>query len=465
LGLELTDPGFDSTVLSEFRTRLVAGQAESRLFDCLLLLCKERGWLKARGRQRTDSTHVLAAIHALNRLECVGETLRHALNALARLAPDWLSEHIPPDWLDRYGKRFENYRLPREEEKRKALAVTAGVDGSHLLCALWSEGAPAELRRLPAIETLRRVWVQQYTVDEGHLLWRDTKDLPPASLLINSPYDVEARFSIKRDVKWTGYKTHLTESCDEDLPHLITHVETTPGTTQDSDVTADIHADLAQAELLPAEHLTDEGFIDAELLVASQQTYGIELFGPVARDGSWQAVAGQGYDSAQFRVDWQAKQVICPQGKRSRKWQPFRDEWANEMIHIEFARADCLSCASRALCTRSKSGAREMGVRPQPLYLALRMARERQQTAEFQERYAARAGIEGTLSQGVHTCQLRRSRYIGLAKTRLQSLLIATSLNVLRLVCWLLEVPRAKTRPSPLAVLKSSRSQLAAAGV
>lgn len=115
------------------------------------------------------------------------------------------------------------------------------------------------------------MWIQQYIVEEGNQLWRDTKDLPPAALLINSPYDVDARFCIKRELKWTGYKTHLTESCDEDNPHLITHVETIPATTQDSDVTAGVHADLAKADVLPAEHLIDEGFIDADLLVQSQQ--------------------------------------------------------------------------------------------------------------------------------------------------------------------------------------------------
>ena len=123
LGLELTDPGFDYSVLSEFRSRLVQGEAEQRLLDTVLSLGREHDWLKARGKQRTDSTHVLSAIHALNRLENVGETLRHALNILAEDAPEWLLAHMQPEWADRYGKRFENYRLPREEAERKSLAV------------------------------------------------------------------------------------------------------------------------------------------------------------------------------------------------------------------------------------------------------------------------------------------------------------------------------------------------------
>jgi transposase len=88
LSLELTDPGFDHTVLSEFRTRVVALTAEERFLEVVLDLCKDRGWLKTRGRQRTDSTHVLAKIRVLNRAECVVETLRHALNILAVVVPD-----------------------------------------------------------------------------------------------------------------------------------------------------------------------------------------------------------------------------------------------------------------------------------------------------------------------------------------------------------------------------------------
>ena len=101
LGLELSEPGFDHTVLSEFRARLIAGNAEQLLLDTMLKLFKERGWLKARGKQRTDSTHVLAKIRALNRVLCVGATLRHALNCLALVAPDWLRAHSQPEWVER----------------------------------------------------------------------------------------------------------------------------------------------------------------------------------------------------------------------------------------------------------------------------------------------------------------------------------------------------------------------------
>ncbi len=123
LGLALDDPGFDASVLSEFRSRLVAGQAEKQLFETMITLLREHGFLKARGKQRTDSTHVLAAVVMLNRLECVGETLRHTLNVLATVAPDWLRAAIPAAWFERYTRRFEEYRLPQKKEERYAHEV------------------------------------------------------------------------------------------------------------------------------------------------------------------------------------------------------------------------------------------------------------------------------------------------------------------------------------------------------
>ncbi len=155
LGLELTDPGFDYSVLSGFRTRLVEGQAEERLLTVMLDLLQQRGMLKARGRQRTDSTHVLAAIRTMNRLELVGETLRYALNRLAVVAPAWLRALAPPAWFERYRVRIENYRLPKADSERQALAATIGADGYHLLQAALAPTAPPAVRAEPAVEVLR----------------------------------------------------------------------------------------------------------------------------------------------------------------------------------------------------------------------------------------------------------------------------------------------------------------------
>jgi transposase len=452
LALPLTDPGFDPSVLSEFRKRLLDGQAEHLLFETLLTQFRQQGLLRARGRQRSDSTHVLAAVRALNRLECVGSTMRHALNSLAVVAPDWLLTRSQPEWLDRYEKRFEDERLPEAVAERTALATDVGRDGCLLLTALIAPDAPVWLRSIPAIETLRRVWLQNYTWTEQETLrWRTNEETPPAGEYISSPYDYDCRYSQKRGTTWIGYKIHLTESCDAELPHLITNVETTTATTSDDAVTERIHEGLAQRELLPSIHLTDTGYIDAELLIESERRYQLDLLGPVRGDYHRQAQEGNGFAAADFLIDWETKRATCPASQTSISWTPAVDRSSNPVIKIKFSMRDCQVCAQREACTDGKR--RSITVRPQEQHEALQARRHRQHTPEFKQAYAKRAGVEGTMSQAIRSCSIRQARYVGLAKTRIQHLATASALNLTRLADWLDETPRAKTRRSAFARL------------
>jgi transposase len=456
LGLELTDPGFHHTVLSEFRTRLVAGEAAQLLLDALLTLAQAQGLLKVRGRQRTDSTHVLAAIRVLNRLERVGETLRAALNNLAVVAPAWLQTLAPPEWYDRYSHRVENYHFPKSEAARQAFAAVIGADGQRLLQAIDAAIEQPWLQEVPAIQTLRRVWAEQYVEVNGTLSWREVKDMPSPAELIASPYDPEARYSTKREVEWVGYKVHLTETCETDTPHLIVNVETTPATTPDDHMVESVHAFLAEHGLLPAEHLVDKGYTDSQVLVESQRTYGVTLIGPVADDPSWQARTGTGFDKSQFVVDWEHHVVTCPMGKQSISWLPHTYPKSGMMWEVRFARKDCTPCPHRAQCTRAKKEPRIVGLQAREPYEALQEARQRQTTEEFRQQYAPRAGIESAHAQGIRRCGLRQARYVGLAKTHLQHLATAAALNFVRLGEWLTGTPRAKTRGSPFAALKAA---------
>jgi transposase len=162
LGLELTDAGFDFSVLSEFRARLLAGGSEALLLDKLLGRCREMGLVKARGKQRTDATRVLAAIRTLNRLELVAETLRATLNVLATEAPAWLQRVAPHEWYGRYGRRIEDDRLPDKPAERDAYARMVGEDGYYLLDLLARADAPVGLRELPAVQTLHQVWQRHF---------------------------------------------------------------------------------------------------------------------------------------------------------------------------------------------------------------------------------------------------------------------------------------------------------------
>jgi transposase len=453
LGLELTDPGFDHTVLSEFRTRLLAGGATRLLLDTLLTRLRAQGLLKPRGRQRTDSTHVLAAIRVLNRLERVGETLRAALNSLAVVAPAWLQAIAPSEWYDRYGRRVENYHLPKTEAARKELATVMGTDGQTLLDALDAATEQRWLQEIPAVHTLRQVWGEQYVNVQGRLVWREVKDIPSPAALIASPYDPEARYSTKREIEWVGYKVHLTETCDEDTPHVIVNVETTPATTPDDHMVEVIHASLAPRDLLPAEHLVDKGYTDSHVLVDSQRAHAVTIVGPVADDPSWQARAGQGFGKSQFLVDWERQVVTCPAGKQSISWLPNTYPKNGMMWEVRFARKDCTPCVYRSQCTKAKKEPRLLGLQAREQYEALQAARQRQTTEAFRHQYATRAGIESTHEQAIRRCDLRRSRYIGLAKTHLQHIITATAINLVRVAAWLEGTPRANTRRSAFAAL------------
>jgi transposase len=454
LGLELTDPGFHFSVLTEFRARLVAGKAEHLLLDRMLERFKARGLVRARGKQRTDSTHVLAAVHDLHLLELVAETLRATLDDLAAVVPDWLRKVAQPAWFKRYGRRVEDYRLPKRQDEREALAIEIGLDGFALLDALAAPDAPAMAYQLPMVGTLRDVWRIHYAREEnGPPRWRAGAELPPVGERLQSPYDPEAHYSTKRQMEWSGYKVHVTEICDSDAAHLVTHVMTCPAMQPDMASTAGIHKCLADKGLLPAEHFVDAGYVDAALLVDSQRDHGVSLEGPVRAVAKRQNEAEQAYEQRHFAIDWERQQVTCPQGKTSVTWRASLDDVGAPRICAIFSRTDCGACAVRTLCTSAKEARRSIYFHPRPEYEALNKARARMNDPAWKERYHARAGIEGTLSQGVRAFGMRRSRYIGLAKTGLQQVCTAAALNASRVVHWLAGTPRAKTPVTRFAAL------------
>jgi transposase len=455
LGLDLTDSGFDHTVLSEFRTRLVEGKLELLLLDVLLERAQTLALLKQRGRQRTDSTHVLAAVRTMNRLERVGETLRAALNALAVAAPEWLTAIADPEWFKRYGSRIENFNLPKTEAARRQLATVVGSDGKRLLHAIEVSEAHAQLPKLPSVILLQRVWDEQFVEDDdGQPRFRDMEQMPPPAELVTSPYDPEARYSTKRGNSWVGYKVHLTESCDEDAPRLITNVETTPATTPDDNMIEVVHRSLHCRNLLPSEHLVDKGYTDAKVLVVSQREHGVEIIGPVAQDPSWQSRDGVGFDKSAFTIDWDRKVVTCPARKESISWLANTYPKNGTVFEARFARRDCTPCPSRPLCTRAKREPRIIGLQTREFHETLQTMRKRQTTDAFQKSYAARAGIEGTHAQAIRRSGLRRTRYRGLPKTHLQHVITAAAINLLRITAWENGTPIAQTRCSHFAALQ-----------
>ena len=490
LGLDLADPGFDDSILSEFRARVAAGGLDQVVLDTLLQRLAAGGLVSAGGKMRTDSTHVVSAVRDLNRLELAGESVRACLEALAVAAPQVVAQLLDESWGKRYAARIDTWRMPASTTKKGELALAYGHDGRTLLKAVYAAAASdpdlAFLARLQQVEVLRVVLLQNYlTVEDERgreVIKRreaQVEGLPPGRSRITSPYDTDARWGVKRDTFWNGYKVHVTETCDtsgardDDTatssdsgseqhddddqpvppPHLITNVETTDATVPDNQMTEPIHARLAGRGLLPAEHYLDSGYPSAELLVSSLAGFGIALVTPMLADTSPQARAAAGFDRTAFAIDFGARQATCPQGHASSSWNPVTQRGTGTIV-ITFARSTCGPCPVRAQCTTSASGRRQLTVHPQQVHEAQLAARATQDTRDFQARYALRAGVEGTIRQGVAVTGMRHARYRGLDKTRLEHTNAAVALNLIRLHAWWNGHPLDRTRTSHLARLE-----------
>jgi transposase len=483
LGLPWDDPGFDHSVLAEFRARVAEAGLEQVVLDALLARLGAEGLVKAGGKQRTDSTHVSAAVAALNRLELVGESVRATLEALAAAHPAWLGQRIcVADFTRRYGTPMTSWRPPASQTKREELAIVYAKDGYALLEAVYDDAAPAWLRELPAVEVLRRVLLQNYTrtiTEHGREVIKrrekepDGDGLPPGHIRIASPYDTDARWGVKREEFWLGYKLHITETCDDPPactcrdhdqaghqpgcarlihPNLITHVATTDATVTDNQMTGAINDELAGKDLAPARHYLDCGYLSAALVVSEAVRHSIALIGPLLADTSAQARAGNGYARADFTVDYDTRTVTCPQQKTSASWTPCAQR-GKDAIVATFSASDCGPCPARSLCTTSSKKRRQLTVLPRDLAEAQSAARAAETAIGFQADYARRAGVEGTMHQAA-SHGARRARYRGLPKTRLDHAYMACALNLLRLQAYWTGTPLDRRRTSHLTRLE-----------
>jgi transposase len=486
LGLPLDDPGFDHTVLAEFRGKVADAGLELVALDALLARLAADGLVKAGGKQRTDSTHVVAAVAALNRLELAGESVRAALEALTAACPAWVARRIcVPDFARRYGTPMTSWRPPQSEARRGELAIACARDGYALLEAVYDSSSPGWLRELPATDVLRRVLLQNYTraITGGkEVIKRREKEpegdgLPPGHARIASPYDTDARWGVKREEFWLGYKLHVTETCDDapactcrpaaagipdrghdkgcahlTAPNLVTHVATTDATVPDNQMTSVTHQDLAARNLAPGRHYLDSGYLSAALVVSALTTWGIALIGPLLADTSAQARAGAGYARADFTADYDAQTVTCPQGKTSASWSPCTQH-GKDAIVATFSARDCGPCPARPQCTTNSKHQRQLTLPPRDLAEAQAAARAAEKTTGFQADYARRAGVEGTMHQAA-SHGARRARYRGLPKTRLDHAYMATALNLLRLEAYWTGTPLDRQRTSHLARLE-----------
>jgi transposase len=446
--------GGSFTVLSEFRGRLILGSSEMLLLNRLLERCQELELIKIRGKQRTDATYILGAVRELTRLEQIGESLRATLNEIATLAPHWLQSWVPVEWYEQYERRIEHERLPKSKKEQQKYAVRVAADGYRLLEAIEQDPAHNWLANLPKIIHLTTILKRHFTQTSAGLTYKSKTEVSSLTPEAESPYDPEARYRRRNQNTWVGYQAHLTETCDDDYPHLITSVATSSASEYETTQTPLIHDRLADLELLPAEHFVDAAYISAEILLAAQEKYSIRVIGPPRQDGSWQAKTDSAFDYTAFEIDWHKEQVLCPNGKISSYWKEVDtdSDTRSPGIKVRFNKHDCGVCSVRARCTRGKGG-RQMRLPSQDLYETNAAMRTYMNSEEGKELYKKRAGIEGTISQAVRSFGFRQTRYIGQAKTHLQHVATAAALNLDRLADWFLGVKRAETRVSAFAAL------------
>ena len=209
------------------------------------------------------------------------------------------------------------------------------------------------------------------------------RNSPRTNAGIESPYDVNARFRSRYGVNWVGYAVNVSETCDDEQCHLITHIETTDASVHEAQRIQVIHEALAGKDLLPSEHFVDSAYVSAEHLVNAQKQQ-IEMVGPTRKNASWQSKIEDGYDEARFKIDWSTETVTCPEGNVSKSWKPRVKLGNRAYVQVRFSRQDCAWCGAKERCTRSPQ--RSLSFLPKAHYEALEQARAVHSSVEGKER-------------------------------------------------------------------------------
>lgn len=426
LHLPLDYEGFDFSVLSEFRDRLIKGQAEGRVFEKLVEQIRGMGLIKEQGKQRTDSIAMLTKVRRLCRVETVVETLRLAIVAIVDTDREWSEEVIPPSWEEKYGERF--VRQKYSEKDWKEYEENIGENGRWLLKRLEKGSAPAELQNLPEVQVLKTVWAQQFREEGGKMAYTDLKKYD-GHTQIQSPHDPEARYSRKRHFEWVGDKVQVTETDDAGYPHIITDIVATSSNHTDYEELPFIQARLQQRECKPAEHYVDAGYMSGPNLSSSQK-HEIDLIGPLANFVTPQERLPNGITQSHFQIDAINNTVICPKGHLAKDPVP-----VNNSLSFRFPLKTCAACELRARCCTGKGG-RTIGI--SAYFEFTEAARARQKTEAFKkDYYQHRSGVEGSLSALVRGHGMRVSRYIGHKKRNLQAVFTGCAANLKRTARWL----------------------------
>lgn len=431
--LPLADAGFDSSVLCEFRQRLIAHNAEGRVFEQVLGQMQTLGLLKQRGAQRSDSLALLMQARHLGRIELVFEPVRVALRALLRADADWTRAILPAEWVERYRRHCRAERM--NDAERAALALVVGDDGAWLLERLQQDDTPANLGDLPAIGILRTVWEQQFIQVDNRWQLKQAGGRYNGEARIQTPYDAEARYSEKRNHGWEGYKLQVSETTDAEMPHLITAIEVTRSVTDDRTALAEIATRQKARGVAPETRYVDAGFMSGPTL-ATADARDEDLIGPIREASSPQSRMEAGLTHKDFQIDIEQRTAICPAGHHgTAKIFVGKQDRGDKGITFTFQKTHCRACPLKERCITGKGEQRFLVVREH--YERVQQARERQHTEAFNcDYHKHRPGIEGCLSALIRGQGIRRCRYAGQAKNQVRALFIGAAVNLQRAARW-----------------------------
>jgi transposase len=433
LNLKLGDPGFHSTTLVYFRQRLLEHAKSDLAFRAVLDALQAEGLIPKRGKQRLDSTHVLAAVEDLSALECVRETLRLALEALGQALPPKARPEFWPVFWERYVENKLDYKSSPEVLRTKQ--VQAGQDC--LLLLQWLEATGSDLRYGRQVELLREVFAQQFELKAN----QPEPVKQHAAGVVQSPHDPDAQWSAKGRGKhrksWVGYKVQIAETLpQESQPAFLVSVVTQKATESDEPGLDQTLEDQAQSNLeRPSELYADGAYISAPRLHKAAEE-GWTLMGPAPASPRRPGVDRLPVED--FTVDIAHQRAYCPSGHESRRCSRIcENSKAKISYRFKWRKSDCQRCPLRAQCVPADQKYRTLIVGEH--HELLQQRRIEQRTEAFELQMHQRNAIEGTLSELARGHGLRRSRYRGFAKVELQNLLIGTACNVKR---WLRAVLR-----------------------
>ena len=428
LNLKLGADGFHPTTLVHFRQRLLEAGKSGLAFGVVLNALEEEGFIAKRSRQRLDSTHILGAVARMSALECVRETLAVALDELeGKLRKDQRPEFWEELW-ERYVESKLDYKSAEEtlQSKRRQ----SGADCLRLL--EWLEPLGAEVREAKGVALLRKVFSQQYEVQQSG-------QIEPvkvhASGIVQNPHDADVEWSAKGHGKekkeWKGYKIQVAETVasQADQSSFIASVVTQRATeSDDAGLPATLQKQKALGLGLPSELYTDGAYISGRAIQEAKEA-GWQLLGPAQPSASRVRLAKE-YRIEAFDISITERKAVCPDGKTSTNCSKLTEEKSGKVAYrFEFG-SQCHSCPHKAACIPSALPHRTILVGA--YHEELQQRRRDQQSEEFQLRMHQRNAIEGTISELVRGYSLRRARYRGFIKVDLQNQLIATACNIKR---------------------------------